>query len=352
MSILICGAGPTGLTLALELARRGIACDIIEKRDRPSQLSRAVGILPGSMAILEPSGVAEQIRKSAITIQRAEFHDHANRVATLRMAQSSDVNKRLFALAQDTTEQLLREAFEDLGGRVRYETPLEVVSQCEDAVSATYSGQAHAYDYLVGCDGVRSFVRQSLGISYDGFEIDGEWSIADVDVESWPGSDSFSIFLLDDGNAVVVVPLEANRMRVISSTPDALAALPVPMTVTNVRRSGAFIISVRIAERYQEGRVVLAGDAAHCHSPAGGRGMNLGIADAADLARRFDEGGLENYTKTRRPAGEQVLAFSERGRGMVMSGNPLKRGLLLGTLRLANRIPALNRLIVGRILDF
>jgi 2-polyprenyl-6-methoxyphenol hydroxylase-like FAD-dependent oxidoreductase len=85
MRILVCGAGPTGLTLALELARRGIKADIIERRAQPSQLSRAVGLMPGSMRIFEPTGVAEAIRAQAIEVQRARFHDGSKLVATLNL---------------------------------------------------------------------------------------------------------------------------------------------------------------------------------------------------------------------------------------------------------------------------
>ncbi len=352
MRILVCGAGPTGLTLALELARRGIKADIIERRAQPSQLSRAVGLMPGSMRIFEPTGVAEAIRAQAIEVQRARFHDGSKLVATLNLTVLPDPAKRLLALAQDQTERCIQQGVERYGGKVCYNTALDGLSQDEKGVSATYNGSLHSYDYVVGCDGVRSFVRQAMNIRFEGRELDKQWSIADADVLGWDGMDSFSVYLLPGGNAAVVVPLEKARVRVIASTVDALAALPVPINVARIRRSGAFAISVRIAQTYQSGRVFLAGDAAHCHSPAGGRGMNLGIADAADLARRFAEGGLSDYTATRRAEGEAVLTFSEQGRRAVMSEGKLKRALLIGAMKLASNIPALNRVAVGRLLDF
>lgn len=199
------------------------------------------------------------------------------------------------------------------------------------------------YDYVIGADGVKSAVRESLGVPFTGFEIEGLWSIADIDCEDWADTKAFKIFLLNQGRVVIVVQLEAARFRVISNTEDALAALPLQMNVSSIRRAAAFSISVRQAEQYSVGRVFLAGDAAHCHSPAGGRGMNLGIADAADLAKRIAFGGLEAYHDARHNIGAKTIAFTERGRKVVTSENKLTRLLLVNTLRMVTRVPFVRR---------
>ncbi|APE43311.1 hypothetical protein BOO69_07680 [Sulfitobacter alexandrii] len=196
---------------------------------------------------------------------------------------------------------------------------------------------------MIGADGTHSAVRQALGLDFPGYDLSGRWSIADVDSPDWRDPRLFQGFLLPEGEVCIVAPLERARFRVIASTADALAALPVPMNVSAVRRSGDFTISVRQVTRYTVGRVHLAGDAAHCHSPAGGRGMNLGIADAADLAGRLIDGGLPEYHAARQAEGAHVLAFSEGLRKAVQSKSPLRRAVMPRLMRMIAAVPPLRR---------
>lgn len=121
--------------------------------------------------------------------------------------------------------------------------------------------------------------------------------------------------------------MEETRYRVISSTPDALKALPVPMYVQTLRRADSFTISVRQVNRYQRGRVFLAGDAAHCHSPVGGRGMN------------------------RHTAGQHVLAFSERDRRIMQSTNPATRCAVRTAMHTFGKVPALGRVALNQLVN-
>jgi 2-polyprenyl-6-methoxyphenol hydroxylase-like FAD-dependent oxidoreductase len=206
------------------------------------------------------------------------------------------------------------------------------------------------YDYVVGADGARGTTRGLLNIEFRGHDLPETWSIADVDAEGWPHTDAFTICRLSGGHVVVVAPLEPKRFRVISNTGDALAVLPLKLNVTNIRRAGRFKISIRQAAEYVAGRVFLVGDAAHCHSPVGGRGMNLGIADGADLARRMAEGGLEGYGEARHKIGRQVIAGSEAVRKVMTSRNPATRLLVQIVLQTASMTPALQRQFARKIL--
>ncbi len=143
------------------------------------------------------------------------------------------------------------------------------------------------------------------------------------------------------------MPLGPTRYRVIASRPDALRALPVPMQVEQVHRAGTFRISIRQVRDYGRGRVFLAGDAAHCHSPVGGRGMNLGIADAADLAARIAEGRTAGYTAARHAAAARVIRATEAARRMLQGG-PLRRGLATSALRVASALPIARRAAARR----
>ena len=178
---------------------------------------------------------------------------------------------------------------------------------------------------MLGADGIHSATRNLLGIDYPGFDLPETWSIADVDAVNWPYPEAGTLCMLPQGKVAFIVPLETNRYRLVSNTENALEALPLKLEVTHKHREGQFTISIRQVKEYRTGNVCLAGDAAHCHSPAGGRGMNLGIADAAEWAKRIVENDLEGYTKSRHEAGASTIAISERIRKTATSTNPLTK---------------------------
>ncbi len=321
--VLIVGAGPTGLTAAVELARQGLVPRIIDRRAAGSNLSRAVGISARSMKVLAPSCVAEAIRTEAVTISGVIVHKGARRVARLPL--NFDERSRLYGLAQDRTEALLAEAFARYGGHIDYRTEFEGLEQDGSGVTVKMNGETARFDHVIAADGVRSAVRAALGVDYPGYELPQTWSIADVDVQDWPEPEAFKGYLLSGGNVTIVVPLETGRFRVVANQSDALKTLPVPMEISHTHREASFRISVRLAETYANGRVYLAGDAAHCHSPVGGRGMNLGIADAADIAARIIRGDTAGYHDARRPEAEKVVALTERGRKIVDGAGPARQ---------------------------
>lgn len=338
-TILVVGAGPTGLTAAVELTRLGHDVTIIDKRPGRAQLSRAVGILPASMQILEPCGVARCIRQEAVRFSAFAFYHEATEITRIPFGRHTDGSDTVLGLPQDRTEAHLSDALNGMGVGVSYGTAFETLQQDEQRITASFGGTQARFDYLLGADGVRSAVREGLGLPYDGFEIPGKWSIADVDASDWPEPTVFKGFLIPDGNVVIVAPIAPTRFRVVASTPDALAALPVPMPVDTLHRSGAFTISVRQTPHYGKGRAYLAGDAAHCHSPAGGRGMNLGIADASDFAARLTAGSLDGYSAARHQIGKKTIDFSEEMRSNIMSDSPLRRMLVETGIWVVGHVP-------------
>lgn len=344
--ILVVGAGPTGLTAAVELARRGVVPDVIEKRGHASPFSRAVGIQARSMALLHPSGVARALRDEAVRFEGLAMHDGPRPILRLPLADAP--GSRLWGLAQDRTEHHLRAALRRHGGDVTYGCALKGLQAEADAILVETDAGFARYDHVIGADGVGSTVRRALGLAYAGYDLPGEWSIADVESPDWPGRAWFNGFLLPGGDVAVVVPLAATRFRVIASRPRALAALPVPMNVSHTHRSGSFTISVRQVARYRVGRVFLAGDAAHCHSPVGGRGMNLGIADAADLAARLVGGDWRGYTAARHGEGRAVIRGSETLRKLLQSEGFLARALVRTGARAISALPPLQRLAARR----
>lgn len=205
--ILIVGAGPTGLTAAVELARQGIIAEVIDRQDGPSQLSKAVGIMPASIQHLTASGAAETLRREAVVADNVIIHQGADEAARLRLDVLDDPDMRLLCLAQDRTEDILRDALERFGGKVQFGTELSDIGVGEAGVTVTVNNQQNSYDYVIGADGIASTVRQRLGLAYDGIDLPDDWSIADVDVDDWPDPRAFKAFFLPLGNAVIVVPL-------------------------------------------------------------------------------------------------------------------------------------------------
>lgn len=348
-TVTVIGAGPTGLTAAVELARLGAKVRIFEKRDGASNLSRAVGITPGSIELLTPCGAGPAIEAEAIRFEGLTMHrgDHP----LLSLPLNFDARSSLHGLPQDRTEAHLIDALARYGVQVEYNRELTNLHIEADRVTACFGRHIEVSSkYLIGADGAHSRVRTTLGIHFLGHDLPGRWSIADVHSASWPHKTRFSGYLLPQGHVCVVVPMAPDRYRVIADADDALKALPVKMQVDEVHRTGSFTIQVRQAEQYRKGSVFLAGDAAHVHSPVGGRGMNLGIADAADLARRIMDGTTQGYDEARYAEGEHVIQISERGRRMLQSKGAAKTALF-ATMSVISHTPPAQRAIVHQLLS-
>jgi len=351
LKVLVIGAGPVGLSAALALSAEGIPCRIVEKRDAPSELSRAVGIMPETVRALTPLGAGEAIRVEGMPVQRMTIK------RGLRTLMSLDVTKGglgpdvMIGLPQNRTEEILRDALLARDVHPEYGFRVEDLSTTEETATVTFSdGSEGEFDWVIAADGVHSTARSCLGIAYPGKDLPGRWSIADVDVADPFDENGMTAYIQGEGNVfVLVLPIERRRARVVSSTDDALAALPEHLEIKGVRRTAHFEISVRQAETYKKGRVLLAGDAAHCHSPVGGKGMNLGIADGIAAVRAIVTGETDAYTDTRHAAGARVMAASETGRKIITSNNVLIKFMTFLGAALVARVPALGRLFMKNL---
>ncbi|WP_444901519.1 FAD-dependent oxidoreductase [Microbulbifer sp. SSSA007] len=344
MKVLVVGAGPTGLTAAIELTRLGLSPRIIDRRDSASTLSRAVGITSRSLELLSKSGVSEKLIAEGIAVQAACIYLDTRLALEFPLHSDRTYFPTILGLPQDRTESLMAQVLSGMGVEVEYQKELTFLTESEGGVVAQFNaGEEARFDLVIGADGIHSTVREAAGINYPGFDLEEEWSIADVDTDGWPPKRKFTLVKMESGVVAVAVPLGEGRHRLVASCDDAIGAFPMALDIKRVRRQGTFNISVRQAETYSKGRIHLAGDAAHCHSPVGGRGMNLGIADAAELAARVVAGRLTGYSELRHREDKKVIDITEHGRKIVTGQSLKARFEFRALIAAANSLPAVRR---------
>lgn len=324
--ILVVGAGPVGLTAAIELQRRGFRPRIIDQAAGPAGESRALGIHARTLEIFEPTGITTRLLEHGNRVTRVVFWDDRRQFMKIDFSLARQEYNFALIMPQSKTELILLEQLEKSGMKVEWETPLDHLTIRDDRPECKIGGQvgAESYDYVIGCDGSRSTVRQALDIGFSGSAYDHDWYLADVRFE---GERSLSELRIKPANQCLLAyfPLEPDVGRFVSDSPELMQLIENEVALTETIWQSDFRISHRIVESYQRGKVFLAGDAAHVHSPVGGRGMNLGIEDAATLAWLIETGQTERYTEMRRPLGESVLRFTDFQTRQLTSRNPVIR---------------------------
>jgi 2-polyprenyl-6-methoxyphenol hydroxylase-like FAD-dependent oxidoreductase len=352
-SILIVGAGPTGLTAALELARRGYSARIVDRDAGPTSLSKAVGVSPHSLDILEPSGVTERLLARGLRIRQAQARYEGKLLAAIDLTRLPHRFNFLLSLPQAETERLMEVTLAGFGGHVDWRTELKDIRLVDRGADVELLGPGGAetarYDYVFGADSAHSRVRQALGMGFSGYAHKRLWSIADAEIPGWPyPPETAEAVLHRNGDLGFIIPIGEGRFRAVSNTPEPLAHVPGTQGA-KVLGQDTFHIPVKQADRYRAGGVFLGGDAAHVHSPIGARGMNLGIEDAAAFARRLAEDDLDGYEAERRPVGRRWMDLSERVLAAVQAdswGAVAARNLALSTL---GHFPAAQKPMLERV---
>ncbi|MFI9102565.1 FAD-dependent monooxygenase [Streptomyces fildesensis] len=332
-SVLIVGAGPTGLTLACELARRGTAVRIVERSPGPQPGSRGKGLNARSLEVFEGMGILDRMR----AIGRDDLHFRKYRggeavsdtdpFATFAPTPGTPYVRGLL-VAQWNVERVLRDRLAEWGVRVEFGTELTGFEQTGDTVTATFAGgERIEVSYLVGCDGGRSGIRKALPVTFEGRTLPEQLMvIGDVEAEGL-SQDLWHQWIDEDGG-IMLCPLPTTSVFQLQAAPERDAAgQPVEASLESFQRIfdrharipgikltnpawiSTYRVNERMADRFRVGRVLLAGDAAHVHSIAGGLGMNTGIQDAYNLgwklalvaAGRAGDGLLDTYEEERLP---------------------------------------------------
>ncbi|GAA2550296.1 FAD-dependent monooxygenase [Mycolicibacterium diernhoferi] len=356
--VLIAGAGPIGLTAAIELARRGIAVRIVDPLREPPQYAKAVGVQPRTLEVFERMGVLRQILDAAVPFRGQLVYVNGEKVTQLELALPEDVPFGFIGLPQYATEAILRAELTTRNVPIERGVRLGAFEQDTDGVTATLTAQDGTEQtvrarYLLGADGAHSIVRKTLGLTFEGAAFEEQYMLGDVEVDwSLPHDYNVRVMHQTDGvvdDLLVAIPLPGRgRYRMSMLVPEELKAdsdgtvqhgfseggkpelhhiqtvldrmSPEPAVARNLRWSSVFRISHRIVDAYGRGRVFVAGDAAHIHPPTGAQGMNTGIQDAHNLAWKLAlaatgngaDGLLGSYDAERRPVGEEVVGRTVR----------------------------------------
>jgi 2-polyprenyl-6-methoxyphenol hydroxylase-like FAD-dependent oxidoreductase len=360
LDVLIVGAGPTGLTLAAQLQAFDASCRIIDRQPDRVHESRALGVQPRTLEVLRGLGVAQELLGRGNDAVWVQLHAGGRvvRVRLFGLGLDDTAYPFLLFVSQAETEAVLNAHLAARGIAVERRVELVACHADADGVTCTLrhadgrAEQVHAR-YLVGCDGAHSTVRRAAGIPFQGGAYPQTFALADLEVDGLD-RDAAHAFL---GPAGILLFFPLGRpasWRLLGMPPplpggqphperpslEELQTLADPFTGGRLRLRDPvwltyFRLQHRHAARYRAGRVFLAGDAAHVHSPAGAQGMNTGIQDAWNLGWKLalvsrgvaDAALLDSYDAERRPVGRFVVRFTDRAFSVATSTNPLIRGL-------------------------
>ncbi|MFI1918706.1 FAD-dependent monooxygenase [Nocardia sp. NPDC020380] len=362
-SVVIVGAGPAGMTAGITLADAGVDVVLLDKVAEGANTSRAVVIHARTMEVLETLGLADTIHDQGLIVPTFVLYDGDRALTHISFAGLPTKYPYTVMIGQQHTEAILLARLEKAGGKVLRPYEVSGFTQDESGVTVGYTaadgtaGSIRA-DYVIGADGMHSNVREATGIGFTGSTYPESFVLADIRM-NWPDPrDLVSLHLSPEG-ATIVAPLpdeQNTRYRVVATVAEAdeKPSLEDVQAILDARRphSGAkvqevlwssrFRVHHRLADHYRAGRVFLAGDAAHVHSPAGGQGMNTGIQDAAFLGAllaRVHAGEpdsiLDTYESVRRPVAQGVVSFTDRMTRMATLSNPVARearNLLISTI--------------------
>ena len=381
--VLISGAGPVGMTMAIALKRRGVEVRIVDKSLQRTDKSKALVLWPRTLELLDIQGGVERFIAAGSPALGARILADGRQLVRVSLETARSAYRYALMIPQSETERLLEERLESLGLRVERGTTLASFRDDGagvDAVLLHADGRSETVraDWLAGCDGAHSSVRHGLpSAAFDGDTLPSEWVLADLEIDGDLPRDEVTICWTHDG-VMVFFPIAGARFRVIADmglTADAGADAPPP-TLEQIQslvdhrgppalrvHDPVWLSRFRINERkvrdYRHGRVFLAGDAAHVHSPAGGQGMNTGMQDAINLAWKLalvqhGEAApslLDGYSPERSAIGEQVLRNAGVMTKVAITANPILRQLRSLAAGALSHLPMLQQKLVDQLTE-
>jgi 2-polyprenyl-6-methoxyphenol hydroxylase-like FAD-dependent oxidoreductase len=335
--VLIIGAGPVGLFLANECARRGLRCRLIEMRSGQSEHSKALAIFPRTLEIFDMAGLVTPFLEVANRVTSIALIAQQKQLTRMRFEPEGTPYSFVGMVPQDVTEKILAAELCRKGGAVEYDTTFVSAVERDGYVTATLDRKGERLEvtalFLVGCDGAHSAVRRLLNLPFEGAQYDALFMLADIETNQALPGDELQLCPSEFG-PLAIFPMSATRRRIVATVEKAdgdapsLALVrellaqraPAGFEALSLRWSSYFRIHHRQVGRLRVGRLFIAGDAAHIHSPFGGQGMNTGLQDVWNLVWKLDlavrglgnELLLESYSAERRPVIKHVLETTHR----------------------------------------
>ena len=354
--VIIIGAGPTGLALACQFIRYGVDFVIVDKNETTTPHSKAIGVQARTLEIYEQIGLAKKL------VERGKIAAKVRMIVGGKVrgeAEFADLGRGMspypfiLMLEQGTHEAILHDYIRSNGREIRWRT--ELVSFKQDAAGVKASVKTDAGNiesieakYLVGCDGAKSLVRHSLGLTFEGSTFERMFYVADVQIDWNYSHDAGQAFLLKD-NLLAFFPMTGDKQwRIVGTFPEEFAKdegdvlyeeieeqikkdAQLDLDITKVNWFSTYKVHTRRVNRFSVGRCFLAGDSAHIHTPAGAQGMNTGIQDGYNLAWKLaavikhdaDVGLLESYNEERLKNADDLLKTTDRFFDLAASPKPL-----------------------------
>jgi 4,5-epoxidase len=356
--VLIAGAGPTGLTLACGLLANGVAARIVDKAFRPAGTSRALGLQPRGIEVVDRAGALNDLPDRALQVERIVVHINGKQAASVRVGQRTAlVTRPGLVISQAEVEAELRRRVTELGGQIVWGREVAAAAQDSEGVTVNLAdGGQIRVGWLVGCDGAHSRVRQLAGVGFPGVPLAERFQLVDVHADLPLSRHAIYVWLAGDSvfGAFPLPGQDVWRLMAPAADPGTEADVVTDETVLAEvarllgERTGcdpslirdpewvtSFRVHRRLADTYRSRRILLAGDAAHVHSPFGGQGMNTGIGDAENLAWKLamvvngtaEHELLDSYEAERRPIAAGVLRWTGTS-GNVILGNHIFARLL------------------------
>lgn len=355
LDLVIVGAGPTGLSLALEAARHDLSFRLVDRAEGPSTRSKALAVQARTLEIFDAWQVAETAVAAGQPLRAIHARSGGERVATLRFDGLESPYPFPLILAQSKTERILADRLTALGGAVEWRTEMTGLRRTGDGVVATVDTPAGGEEiearWIAGCDGAHSAVRRVLDLPFEGEAYPEEFVLGDVKIDWHLAADEGHAFF-HGADLLVALPLgEPRRWRLIATRrreeetgedPDLAEVRRIlrgtagmKVDVTGPEWLASFRLHRRIVPRFRVGRAFLLGDAAHIHSPAGGQGMNTGVQDARNLgwklglaaSGRAGDRILDTYDAERRPVAETILRWTDVAFRVALGQSALARAV-------------------------
>jgi len=372
--VLIVGAGPVGLFLANECARRGLRCRIVEANATQSQHSKALAIFPRTLEIFDMANVVGPFLEAANRVTSVAIIAGDHQLAHMPFTPEETPYSFVAMVPQDVTEKLLAEELNRRGGHVDYETRFISAVQYDDSVTATLDQKGKSVEvtasFVVGCDGAHSAVRHLLDLPFEGAMYDALFMLADIQSNETLPADQLQLCPNEVG-PVAIFPMSATRRRIVAMIHEKEGDAPSLEMVRRILRERApkglealglhwssyFQIHHRQAAKLRVGRMFIAGDAAHIHSPFGGQGMNTGLQDVWNLAWKLDlavrghatEELLESFTAERRPVIKSVIETTDFMTKAMGTPSKLAQALRDTMIPMVSRLAPFQHAFVERL---